>query len=112
MPVQRCLRLRLERRGRPGLRGAGDAAGAAARPRHGPVHRRHTEPEVGAPSHTRFGVNAGAGLELRPRELGFFVEARYHAVLDQIWDAGRQFGAVAGARGSSGPSRFAWVRHS
>lgn len=55
--------------------------------------------EVGAPSHTRFGVNAGAGLELRPSELGFFVEARYHAVLDKIWDAGRQFGAVtAGVR--------------
>lgn len=55
--------------------------------------------EAGAPSHTRFGVNAGAGIELRPREMGFFVEARYHAVLDKIWDAGRQFGALtAGVR--------------
>lgn len=54
---------------------------------------------AGVPSHTRFGVNLGAGFELRPGPLGFFAEARYHAVLDKIWDAGRQFGALtAGIR--------------
>lgn len=52
---------------------------------------------AGIGSETRFGVNAGIGLEVKPGQIGFFAESRLHHVIDPGDDV--QFGAVvAGLR--------------
>ena len=52
---------------------------------------------AGLGSETRFGVNLGAGIEVKPAMIGFFAETRLHHVVDPGDDI--QFGAlVAGVR--------------
>jgi len=47
---------------------------------------------VGVGSETNFGLNLGAGIEVKPRNIGFFAETRLHHVIDSGDDI--QFGAV------------------
>lgn len=52
---------------------------------------------AGIGGETRFGVNLGVGLEVKPAQIGFFGEARLHHVVDPGDDV--QFGVVtAGLR--------------
>ena len=52
---------------------------------------------VGLGSDTKFGLNLGAGIEMKPRTIGFFAETRLHHVMNKGDDT--QFGAVvAGVR--------------